>query len=160
MVPLKRSTNAFCCGLPFFDEGGLHSLLAQPAGQAVGDELASVVGAQHLGPAVLVEEPFQFLDHLAGADRAGDTAAEPDSCVLVDDVEDPDRASVASAGAVEVVRRDVVRPLRGQTPDRLLGRALGSFSRGLAAPGRHAVPLQAPQPLDPLTVHAPALVAE
>jgi hypothetical protein len=52
------------------------------------------------------------LVNVVGADRAIDSTAQRDSCVLVDDVENPQRGAFARAAAHEVVRPDVVRRCR------------------------------------------------
>ena len=157
IVPLKRSTNAFCCGLPFSMNAVCTPWPASQSPRLCGDELAAVVGAQQLRPAVPFEQLLELADHIAGADRAGDPAADSDPGVLVDDVEDPHRQPVSCPAAHEVVRPDVVGPRRRQVPDRLLRRRPAPFARAAAAPGRHPVALQPPQPLDPLAVDLPPL---
>jgi hypothetical protein len=92
-VPLKRSTNGFLLRAPALDEGGLDALLAKPGLQRRGDELAPVVGAEHLRLAVRLEEALELGDDVARPDRAGDPDTEGEACVLVGDVQDADLAA-------------------------------------------------------------------
>jgi len=85
------------------DERGLDAALCQPLAEAASDALAAVVGAQQLGMPMPLEQPGELLDDLAGADRASDAAAERDTRLLVDHIQDAQRAAVGGARAHEVV---------------------------------------------------------
>lgn len=68
MVPLKRLDKRVLLPASFLDERRLHALLGQPLAEAGRDELAAVVGAEHLRLAVLLEQLLELADHVTGAD--------------------------------------------------------------------------------------------
>jgi hypothetical protein len=84
------------------DEGRLHALGDQPLKQGRGDELASVVERSTLSLPWRAER-LELLSHVAGADRAIDTIAQREPGVLVDDVQDAQKAALARS-------QEVVRP--------------------------------------------------
>jgi hypothetical protein len=82
--------------------GSTPSPASQP-GRRLGDELATVVRADELRPAVPVEQPLEHSDDLARTDMPRDMTLKRPAGELVDDVQDPQRAAVRGHRRHEVI---------------------------------------------------------
>src|SRR3954451_22752677 len=117
-------------------------------------QLGAVVAAQHLRVAAVAGQPVKLVDQPVPGEGACDEAAEALAGVLVDDGDDLDRSAVGGGVELEVDRPHPVRAIRdwvvwccGRTDP-------------LTAPRlRPPHPFVAPQPLNLLVVHRPALAA-
>ena len=117
------------------------------------DQFGPVVAAQRRWGAADSDERFEVVGELRGGDRTVDQACDAFASVLVDDGADLDRQAAFVAVELEVDRSHQVRRRGG-------GRVGGGGTHAFAAATlRHAEALLAPQPLDLLVVHHPALCA-
>src|SRR3954466_4607162 len=107
--------------------------------------------------APLACEALERLDGVVGGDAGRDVHRQGFAGELVDDVEQLDRAAVDGLIELKVDRPHVPRPLRAQPTARARGTA---EPLALASPRRDPEALLAPQPLDPLAVDRPALLAQ
>jgi hypothetical protein len=127
---------------------------AGPLGHRGAGQFGAVVAAQHGRVATLGGESVELVDDLVGGDGAFDQSAEAFAGVLVDDGDDLDGPAVGGGVELEVHRPHPVRRIRGHRAGR------GCDADALAAPGLgHPEPFVAPQPLNLLVVHRPALTA-
>ena len=152
------STNGFCQGEP----GSMKLRPLPPKRHQSRTALAVISGPLSIrtssGPAAaLADDLVEHADGVVGVDRAGDPDREGLAGVLVDDVEQLQRPAVDGGVELEVERPDVVGPL-GPQPRRRHGRLAEPLA--LPLPLRHPQALLAPQPLDLLAVHRPALLAQ
>jgi hypothetical protein len=124
----------------------------------VGGELWSVVHAdERRRLTALGGQAIEHGDRGVGVDAPGHHDRQRLAGVLVDDVQQLEHAAVAGRVELEVERPDVVRALRPE-PRCRHGRVAKPLA--LALPGGHAQALFAPDALDLLTVHRPALLAQ
>ena len=130
------STNGFCQGEP----GSMKLRPAPPkrhqSRSGVRGHLGAVVHPHELrAGAALADDLVEHADGVVGVDRAGDPDRQGLAGVLVDDVEQLQRAAVGRGVELEVQRPDVVRPLRPQPLRRApSSRRAGAACASAAAP--------------------------
>src|SRR6266566_3975114 len=151
------STNGFCQGEP-----GSMKLRPLPPPAPVADgvrgHLGAVVHPHELRcGAALTDDLVEHPHRVVGVDRAGNTDRQGLAGVLIDHVEQLQRAAVDGRVELEVQRPDVIRALR---PQPLRGHSRVAKAKPFPFALRHAQALLAPQPLNLLAVHRPALVAD
>ena len=130
---------------------------ATPVAQRVGRQLRAVVAAQERRRAAAPgDQRLQLADGLIGADQAPHVHGQRFAGVLVDDVDQAQRAAVGGHVVLEVDRPHLVRARGAQR------RAVGLIGRpaALARPDSDTQALLAPQPLGALAIHAPAPLAQ
>src|SRR5439155_16375202 len=142
------------------DEHRGDTVTGQPRHHACGDELPAIVRADRRRSSVSLEEFCEVPDHGLRADRARHTAAQRAARELIDDVQDADRPRATRRRADEVVRPGVVDAERRPVVRGVLAAALGPLAGGLLPARREAMTFEAPEALDALSVHRPALLAQ
>ena len=144
-------------GAAGLDEERPHPDPLQPAAHRPGGELGAVVAADVGGNATAHEELGETGEHLGGGQTAGDDDGEALARVLIDDGQELEDTAVSGALEEEVVGPDVVGTLRTAAHDGAVGQPEAAPFRLL---GRHLQPLLAPETLDSLVVHLPALLSQ
>ena len=139
------------------DVGRLGADRRDPTPHRLGHELGAVVRADVSGHAAQDEQVGKHVDHVGRLELAPDPDGQALVGELVDDVQQPELASVMRAVLDEVVAPDVVRPLRPQ-PD--AGPVGQPQPPALWLARRHLQPLPAPDPLHPLVVHQPTRIPQ
>ena len=135
------------------DAGGSRAHGADPGLDPLGHELGAVVRADVPGHAAQDEQVGQHVDHVSGSELAPDPDGQALVGELVDDVEHPELAAIMGAVLHEVVRPDVVRPLRLEPEAGAVGQPQPP---ALGLPRRDLEPLPASDPPHPFVVHQPA----
>ena len=123
-------------------------------GRELGSIIATDVPRRRPAPG---DDPVERGGRGVGGDAPGGHDRQRLPCVLVDDVEQLQDPPVRGLVELEVQRPDVVRPLSPQ-PHGGHGRVPQTLT--LASLHRDAQPFLTPEPLHPLAIHAPALLAQ
>ena len=140
------------------DEAAAAAAEPAPVADGVRGHLGAVVHPHELRcGAALTDDLVEHPHRVVGVDRAGNTDRQGLAGVLIDHVEQLQRAAVDGRVELEVQRPDVIRALR---PQPLRGHSRVAKAKPFPFALRHAQALLAPQPLNLLAVHRPALVAD
>ena len=139
------------------DVRGLRPDGGDPFLHGFGDELGAVVGTNVLGNAAQDEQVRQYVDDVDRFEPARYPNGQALVRELVDDVEQPDLASVMGALLEKVVRPDLVGAL-GSQPN--AGSVIQPQPGALGLSDGDLQPLAPPDPLDPLVIDQPAGLAQ
>ena len=123
----------------------------------MGSELGSVVRANVIGWTVLDEQLGNAVDNAFRVQLALDRDRQALTGELVDHGQHAERPAIVGSVHDEVIRPDMVRPLRPQAD---AGSVVDPQPASLGLLCRHFQPLPSPDAFDPLVVHTPALAAE
>src|SRR5580658_5155170 len=118
-----------------------------------GEELRPVIGANVFRRAAPDEQVREEIDNIDRFEPAGHSNGQAFMGELVDDIEQPDFATVMGALLDKVVRPDVIGAFRPQPDARSVSQPQPA---ALGLSGRNLQPLASPDPLDPLVIDQPA----
>lgn len=144
-------------GTGLLDERRLGPDRGDPLAHRQGDELGTLIRADMIGDSTFEAELGQHLDDVDRAQTPGDADRQALPRELVQDAQHSVLPPVMGTILDEVVSPDVVWPL-GPQPDAQPVRQPQSPAFGLLL--RYLQPLPAPDPLDPLPVHAPSCMPQ